>query len=82
VDETSDRMKTFEEQAKSDESLAKDALWKANQAKTSAQDAAKKVADSAKTVDGILDALGIKLFLNSNCLSFGNIFNVYQIYFR
>ena len=52
-------MKGYEDQAKTDEGLAKDALEKANQAKISAQDAAKKVSDSAKTVDGILDSLGM-----------------------
>lgn len=58
VAETANRMKGFEDQAKTDEGLAKDALEKANQAKTSAQEASSKVREAARTVDGILQDLG------------------------
>ncbi|OTF80421.1 hypothetical protein BLA29_012295, partial [Euroglyphus maynei] len=43
VDRTSDKMKSYEQQAEQDESLVDDALRKANTAKTSAMDAIKKV---------------------------------------
>ncbi|RWS28921.1 laminin subunit gamma-1-like protein [Leptotrombidium deliense] len=57
VDETSERMKTFEEQAENDKNLAHDALERANQAKTSSQEAGRKVANATRTIDEILESL-------------------------
>lgn len=63
IDETGGRMKEFEDQATNDEKLAKDALERANQAKTSAFDADTKVKNSMETVRGILASLS-KFFRN------------------
>ena len=69
VDETSNRMKNYETQAANDEKLAKDALERVNQAKTSAYDADKKVSESLGTVKGILSALDGVQDIDSNLLA-------------
>ncbi|XP_013774278.1 laminin subunit gamma-1-like [Limulus polyphemus] len=57
VAETADRMKDYENQADKDEELAEEALKRANQAKTSATDASKKVKGGLDAVDRIMNAL-------------------------
>ncbi|XP_046913817.1 laminin subunit gamma-1 isoform X2 [Dermatophagoides farinae] len=69
VDRTSDKMKSYEQQAEQDESLVDDALRKANTAKTSAMDAIKKVQNATYTVDKILKDLNSMEDMDENNLS-------------
>jgi coxsackievirus/adenovirus receptor len=62
VDETSRRMKEYEDQAANDEKLAREALERANEAKTSAFQADAKVKGALDTVTTILTDLGQFVF--------------------
>ncbi|KAH7979957.1 hypothetical protein HPB49_012193 [Dermacentor silvarum] len=57
VEDTDARMRQFEEQARGDEALAKEALEKANEARTGAKQASDKVRAALATVNEILRAL-------------------------
>lgn len=57
VAETGNRMRTLEAEASEDQGLAKEALEKANQAKTISADASVKVRDAITSVNEILTAL-------------------------
>ena len=62
VDKTDDLMQTREKQAQEDSNLVKSALEYANTAKTSANDAMKKLGNATKTIHSILEELSKFLF--------------------
>ena len=69
VEDAGRRMKELEDKAASEARLSKEALQRANEAKTSALDADSKVRAALDTVNGILSALGQCAFSRCVCVS-------------